>query len=170
MGGTLVAAVALSLASSGLLILDAREAENWVPLLAECLYCTVVSTFATLPCLWAGMIAKNKETATGIIAIYTLLMSLLFVVILGLLPSGTMPGEVAMMFFAVHVSLMAVILGTLHVARLCGYKFIRRSRRHPDLQTDCPSALQDDPSDGAQAAETPGPGADDPPDSAGPSA
>ena len=158
MGGTVVAAVALSLASSGLLILDAQGSESWIPLLAARFYCTVVSTFATLPCLWAGMIARNKQIATGIVAIYTLL------IILGLLSCGaiTARGVSVVVFFIYHATLMAVILGTLHVARFCGYTFIGWRGPQPNLQTGCPFAVQDDSCGGTQAAETPATRSDEP--------
>ena len=152
MGGTVVVAVALSLTSSGLLIFDAQGAEGWIPILAYCLYFMVLSTFATLPCLWAAMIAKNKQTATGIIAIYTVLMYLLVVTILGLF-FGSMPGEAVVMLFLFHGTLMAVILRTLHVARRCGYTYISLRRPQPDLQTGCPFAVQDDSSGVTQPAE-----------------
>lgn len=169
MGGTLVVAVALSLASSGLLIFDAQRAEGWISLLAYCLYFMVVSAFATLPCLWAAMIAKNKQTATGIIAVYTLLMCLLLVIILGLLSGGRMPGEAVVMLFLFHGTLMAVILGTLRVAWLSGYIFIGWRRPQTNLQTGCPFAVQDDSPEGSQPAEPPAPGVDDPPNSIAPS-
>jgi hypothetical protein len=167
MGGTVVIAVALSLAKTS----EDQVAVGWIHILASCLACTVVSTFSTLPCLWAGMIARNKGAATGIIAIYTMLMSVLCVVVMGLLLSlGTMPPEFLVMLFAYSGSLMAVILGTLHIARLCGYTFISWRRPQPDLPTDCPFAGQDESSGGTQPAETPAPDTDEPPDSAGPSA
>ena len=58
-------------------------------------------------------------------------------------------------FFAFHGTLMAVILGTLHVARLCGYTFVGWRRPQPVLSTDCPFAVQDGPSGDTQSAETP---------------
>ena len=171
MGGTVVMAVALSLASSGMKISEDLAAEGWIPILAACLACTVVSTLATLPCLWAGMIAKNKGAATGIVAIYTMLISVLCVVGIGLLLlRGTMPWEVLVMLFAYSGTLMAVILGTLRIARLCGYVYISGGRPQPDHQAGCPSAVQHDSSGGTQPAKPLAPGADEPPDSTGPSA
>ena len=163
MVATVVIAVALSLTNSGVRMSEGQEAEGWIPLLVFCLVCAVVSTFTTLPCLWAGMIARNKKTAAGIIAIYTLLMSVLCVVVIGLLPPRrTMPWSDLMLFFAFVGTLMVVVLGTLHLARLCGYTFIGWRRPQPVLPSDCPFALQDDSPGGTQPAEIPAPHADEP--------
>ena len=150
MGGTVVIAVALSLAKTS----EDQVSEGWIPLLASCLACTVVSTFATLPCLWAGMIAKNKGAATGMIAIYAMLISVLCVVGIGLLLlRGPMPAEVPVMLFSYSGTLMAVILGTLHIARLCGYVYISGGRPQPVLKEGHPLAVHDESSEGAQSAD-----------------
>ncbi len=152
MGATVVIAVALSLASSGLRISDGQST-NWSSTLTFCLACAVLSTFASLPCLWAGMIARRKGLATAIVAIYTVLIPVLCVVVVGLLSAGQpVPVQLSMMPFVVCGTLMAVILGSLHVARLSGYIYVSQRRPKPTLATDCPSVGGDEsPGDEAES-------------------
>ena len=144
MGVMVVAAVALSLANSGLRILGADDVGGWTPLLIGGLASALWGAFATRPCIWAALSVKKKAAAALAVAIYTVLMTMLVLGVLGLLSDWSLDGEEVLMFFAFHATLMGVILGTLHVARLCGYTFMRRSRRHPDLDGGCPFAVQDD--------------------------
>ena len=153
MGGTLVVALALGLASSAMQVLDVQGMEGWIPLLVVCLYFVVVSTFATLPCLWAAMIAKRKKLATAIVALYTLLICWLLLVIMELTNGGLVPWEVILVIFLMHATLMTAILGTLHVARLCGYAYTSRRRPPPILQTPRSPFLQDDSSGGIEPAD-----------------
>ncbi len=163
MGGTVVVAVAFSLASSGMQVFEANDTEDWIPLLIASVYFAGVGTFATLPCLWAGMIAKNKMVATVIVSIYALLMGWLAVETFRIPVSRPMPGEVVVVIFLMHVTLMAVILGALHLARQCGYTFVSRRRPGPSLQSDCPFAPQDDSGGGPEPAQIPASEADEPP-------
>ena len=144
MGVMVVFAVALSLANSGLRILGDDDVGGWIPLLIGGLASALWGAFATRPCIWAALSAKKKAAAALAVAIYTVLMTVLVLGVLGLLSDWSPDGEVVVIFFAFHATLMAVILGTLHVARLCGYTFMRRSRRHPDLEGGCPFAVRDD--------------------------
>ena len=169
-GTTLLVAVALSLASSGLRISGGDDVEAWGKLLVVGLVSALWSPFVTRPCIWAALHAKKKGPAALAVGIYTALMSLLLLGVLGLFSGWSVDHDNAVILLSFHASLMAVILGTLHVARLCGYSFIRWRRPQPIIKTDCPFALQDDPSEGDQAAGPPAPRADEPPDSAGPSA
>jgi len=170
MGATVVVAVALSLAECGASLLDSSLDAVWIPAAIVCGCCVLWNTFAALPCLWAAMVARRKVVAALMIGVYAAMMTMLLVGAFEFVPGGAMPGETVLMFFVFHFVLAAVILGTLHVARLCGYTFISRHRPQPNLPADCPFAIRDDPSEGAEAAEPPAPMADEPSDSAGPSA
>ncbi len=153
MGGTVVVAVALSMASSGMRVYKADETGDWIPLLVGCLLAAVASALATLPCIWAVLIARNKRVATGVVVVYGLLMSLLVVVVVGLLFQVPMSRDEVVLSFVFHATLMAVILGTLHVARLCGYVFAGRRRPQPGPESDCPFAVQVDLPGNTQSSE-----------------
>jgi hypothetical protein len=83
--------------------------------------------------------------AAVIVAIYTLLMSLLYWSVIAWLSSGAvMPTEDVLFFFTFSGTLMAVILASLHVVRFCGYRFTVWRRPQPVVQSECPFADEDD--------------------------
>lgn len=152
MGTMALVAVAFSLANSGLAVLGGDAIEGWVPLLAGSLMCALWSPFVTRPCIWAALSAQNKGMAAVAIGGYTVLMLMLLLSVMTIFSGGSLDGEYVMMVFAFHIALMSVILGTLHVARICGYTFISRRHPVPVLPTACPFAVGDDSCGGTEAA------------------
>ena len=152
MGTTALVAVAFSMANSGLAILGGDAIEGWGPLLAGSLVCALWCPFVTRPCIWAALSAKKKGVAALALGIYTGLMTMLILGVMTIFSGGSLYEEFVLMVLAFHIALMSVILGTLHVARLCGYTFISRRHPQPVLPSDCPFAVGDDSCGGTEAA------------------
>lgn len=136
LGATTVIAVALGLARLGLPELGMADGGGdpyaWLSLMFACLMCGVWSAFSTVPCLWAALIARNKAASALIIAVYTVLMSLLVVAVMAVIEGGFVPfGEAAWIVCRVHGGLVLMLLGGLHVARLSGYALRRPGRMRP---------------------------------------
>lgn len=141
---TALVAIALGLASTALApqIERSGAASAWIRLLILCVVCSLWSAFFTLPCLWAAFVAQDKGLAAMAIGGYDLFMSFFLMVVIGAL-TGMPPFGLVLLF---NATLTAVMLGTLHVARACGYVFVRPRRAKPPVApAESPTAT--DPSD-----------------------
>lgn len=159
MAATVVVALALGLASSGLRLLGAQEAFEGMDILMRGVltsYCglsCVLSLLVALPCLWAGLGAKNPRAGAVGLAIYAGLITLLWGAVLVLSSPGPVPGEAVAELLLYGGSLMLVTLGTLYVARRCGYRYQRGGRPKPAVATAAPSAAGPETSAEMQEAE-----------------
>lgn len=153
LGATTAVAVAMGLASAGLSYsgnsTGSPDLSIWLGEMLVCLICGVYSAFFTLPCLWAAFAARNKTASTVIIAVSALLISPPVAVILILvrgLRLGPLLGEAAWAVCLFHGSLAFVLLGSLHIARACGYVLLRPGRVQAPATSAASSPLAD-PSD-----------------------
>jgi len=137
LGATTAVAVALGLASVGLRYFEnptrRTDPSMWLGLMFACLMCGVWSAFSTLPCFWAAFVARNKMASAAMIAVYAVLMSLLVLAVMSAIYGSAPPGEVVGGFILFHGSLAFVLLGSLHLARLCGYVLLRPGRIRPPV-------------------------------------
>lgn len=138
LGATTAVAVALGLASVYLRYLGNPvgrvDLSMWLGLMLTCLMCGVLSAFSTLPCFWAAFVARNKMSGAAMIAVYAVLMSLLVLAVISAIGGSAPPGEAVLCFVLFHGSLAFVLLGGLHVVRLCGYVLLRPGRRWPPVR------------------------------------
>ena len=117
-----VVAVSLGLASLGVSEEgDLAGTVTWGPLLLVCLACAGWSAFSTLPCLWAGLVARHKRTSTVVMAVYVLGMTAAALAIASASARGSPPGDAVGVFLLFHVGLVGVMLGVLHAIRHWGY-------------------------------------------------
>ncbi len=163
MGATFAVAAGFSLAGSGVRFVDSDPSEVWILLAIGCLCCILWSTLATLPCLWAGMMAKRKRVAALAIGAYIVLATLIAWGVIWLMDGAGSVAQAALMFFSCHATLAAVILGTLHMIRFSGYVFVGNRCSQPSLESDCPFAVQDDSGGGPEPAQIAVSAADDSP-------
>lgn len=132
LGATTAVAAAMGLASAGLPYLGGPNGSAdpliWLRLMGICLICGAYSALSTLPCLWAAFVARNKTASTIIIAVYAVVMSLLAVAVVSAIVRSAPPDRVVTGFILFHGSLAFVLLGSLHIARACGYVLLRPGR------------------------------------------
>jgi hypothetical protein len=136
LGATAAVAAALGLARLGLPGLDNRggsaDPSQWKSLMFVCLMFSVWSASSTLPCVWAAFVARSKAAGAVVIAVYVVLMSVLAVVVVSAIGGPPLLfGEVVKIFLLLHGPLALVLLGSLHLARACGYTLLRPGRMHP---------------------------------------
>jgi hypothetical protein len=133
LGATAIVALALGLASLGLRdsSVGQIDLEVWAFLAVACLLVAVWSMFSTLPCLWAAWVAKNKAGAAWALAAYTVVMTMLLIVIVSTVTGEAPPAEAVFTLLASHGALVGVMFGTLHVVRACGYVLVRAKRIRP---------------------------------------
>lgn len=138
LGATTAVAVALGLASVGLRYLDnpteGTDPSMWLGLMFACLMFGVWSAFSTLPCFWAAFVAPHKMASAVMIAVYAVLMSFLVLAVISAIAGSAPPGEAVLCFVLFSGSLASVLLGGLHVVRLCGYVLLRPGRRGPPVR------------------------------------
>ena len=124
-GAMTVLAVALGLASLGLsreeYIEEYIGAFTWPIVLIICLVCAGGSTFSTLPCLWAGLISRNRVLSTVVIAVYVLVMTPVLLTIGTAIAGSAPPAEAEVGFLLLVGGLVGVMLAVLHVVRRWGY-------------------------------------------------
>jgi len=119
-GAMTVLAVALGLASLGLSREESIGAITWPIILIICLVCAGGSTFSTLPCLWAGLIARNRVVSTVVIAVYVAVIVPIALAIISAFVGSRLPNGAVAMFVMFHVALFGVMLVVLHVVRSRG--------------------------------------------------
>jgi len=122
-----VLAVAFGLASSGVAV-DGGD-NPWMPFLLFCAGCSVWSAFSTLPCLWACFIARRKRRGAMVIGVYTMGMTAIALAVIGASLRSWPPTEAVVAFFLFHAALVGLMLGVLHVLRICGYVLHRAGRK-----------------------------------------
>ena len=158
MAATVVVALAFGLASSGMRLIVARsfgsdgrpmEGMTLISLVAPCVALCLLNLFVTLPCLWAGLGAKNPRAGAVGLAIYAGLMTLLSVAIFALFSPGPMERLLNC------GPPMVVTLGMLYVARWCGYRYQRGGRSQRVAAAGSPFAAGREVSAAAQEAEGP---------------
>ena len=147
LGATTAVALALGLASVGLRYSDIPSGRTdpsvWLGLMFACLMFGVWSAFSTLPCFWAAFVARHKMAGAAMIAVYAVLMSLLVLAVMSAIVGSAPPGEFVGAFILFHGSLAFVLLGGLHLARLCGYVLLRPGRRWPPVRARGSSPFAD---------------------------
>jgi len=104
---------------------EAEAAPWWIPgavLLAA-------SALSTLPCLWATLVDRRRRIGTAVVTVYTLLLIGAVGTIVSVIPGAGPRNDVLLASASFFGSLMAVMLGVLHVVRRCGYIIRRVGRR-----------------------------------------
>jgi hypothetical protein len=130
---TAVFAGSLGLASLGLSdeAFTAADAGRWTGLLIGCGLCSVWSAFWTLPCLWAGLIARDKTASAMGMAAYVPVVSFFVVAVVdifaGVINFATIMGQLLLF----HGGLTGVMLGTFHAVRSRGYVLVRANLGNP---------------------------------------
>jgi hypothetical protein len=144
---TALVAIALGLASTALASEIERRgaASAWIELVISCVVCSLWSAFTTLPCLWAAFTTRDKGPAAVAMGGYTLIMALFVIGVIGTITHMPDSGEVVAAFVFLNGALVAVMLGVLHVARACGYVFVRARRGGPPALPSQSSTMTDPP-------------------------
>lgn len=121
-------AVAFGLASLGLA--GAEGGDNpWMPFLSFCMFCSVWSAISTLPCLWACFAARRKRRSAVLIGVYVVVITAILGVVVNSFVRSALPPEMVVTFFLFHAGLLGLMLGVLHVLRICGYVLHRAGRK-----------------------------------------
>jgi len=128
LAATSLFAVAFSLASLGIAGEGGME-NSWTPFLLFCACCTAWSAFSTLPCLWACFIARGKRRGAVAIGMYIMGMTAVVLAVISAFVRIWPRTEVVVAFFLFHVAGVGLMLGVLHVLRVCGYVLHRTARK-----------------------------------------
>ncbi len=159
LGATAVVAVVFGLASLGLRDPTAQRSglEAWQMLLIACLLLTVWSAFSTLPCLWAGFVARDKPTGALAMLIYTAVMTFVVLTYLNHLTPGAATGRETVILFALHGGLVGSMLGMFYALRSWGYVLMWTRRRKP-AQASADSSPEIPPAEAGEAEDEHGAG------------
>jgi hypothetical protein len=155
MATTVVVAAALGLASSNQRLFEIEQDEFWIQLGAFCLFSCLSSLLATLPCLWAGLGAKNLRAGAVGLAVYAVVMICLSMGLLHLFAGGPSPFDSGVMLLSFVGSSLLVTFGTFCVVRSCGYRFQRGRRPRPVVAGGGPCRAGGETSAETQAAKRP---------------
>ena len=118
---TTLIAVTFGLASLGMAADELAFSTTWGPALGACLVCAAWSAFSTLPCLWAGLVAKKWRTRIVVMSVYILVMTAILLAIGRAIAGTGPPKEAFVILLSLFGTLAGVMLAVLDVVRRWGY-------------------------------------------------